>query len=90
MDHVDFASKMDMFLLKDSTSISTSTLREKLPNYTQPKQTKIPLIKPNKSNKKQKQNPMVSFRKINVSSKLADESVSQLSHLSLTCDLSVK
>ncbi len=31
--HVDFTLRMDTFLPKNSTSISTSTLREKLSNY---------------------------------------------------------
>jgi len=34
MDHMDFTFRMDMFLPKDSTNTLTSTLKEKLSDYT--------------------------------------------------------
>ena len=46
MGHADFASWMDMFLFKDSTSESTSFLRaQKQPELLSLKRTKIPIIK---------------------------------------------
>src|SRR6266540_2779785 len=71
MGHADFASRMDTFLPKDSTNESISTLRVQ----------KQPLISPSKrretttttslnlnliNNKKQKSNPMVPPRKVEI------------------------
>jgi len=64
--HVDFTLRMDTYLPKNSTSISTSTLREKLSDYIQPKQTQPLIIKSNELiiNKKAKCNSMTPFRKV--------------------------
>ncbi len=67
MGHVDFASQMNTFLSKDSTSASTNTLRaQKLPEFISPKWIRTPIIKPfdTISSKKQKSNPMIPFRKV--------------------------
>src|SRR6266540_5875425 len=67
MDHVDFASRMDMFLPKDSTSASTSTLRaQKQPELLPSKRRITPTPKPFNlvDNKKQKPNPMAPLRKV--------------------------
>src|SRR6266540_2512536 len=69
MGHADFASRMNTFLPKDSTSASTSTLRvQKLPDYNQLKRTRISIIKPSdiNNNKKQRPNPMVPLRKVEI------------------------
>ncbi len=69
MGHVDFASRMDTFLPKDSTSASTSTLRaQKQPELSPLKRRIIPTTKPFNliNNKKQKSNPMVPFRKVKI------------------------
>ena len=58
---------MDTFLPKDSTNISTSTLRvQKLPESISSKQIRTPRIKSfdNTSNKKQKSNPIALLRKV--------------------------
>src|SRR6266540_4031892 len=42
MGYIDFISRMNTFLLKDSTSVSTSTLRvQKQPTFSPPKRTII-------------------------------------------------
>src|SRR6266498_3124999 len=67
MGHADFTSRMDMFLSKDSTSASTSTLRaQKQPELLSPKQRITPTNKPFNliTDKKQKLNPMVPLRKV--------------------------
>src|SRR6266540_1127140 len=67
MSHADFASRMDTFLPKDSTSVSTSTLRaQKQPKLLPPKRRITPIITPFNltNNKKQKSNPMASSRKV--------------------------
>src|SRR6266540_6250244 len=67
MRHTDFASQMDTFLPKDSTSASTSTLRaQKQPEFLPPKRSIIPITKPFNltDNKKQKPNLMAPFRKV--------------------------
>src|SRR6266498_5441562 len=67
MGHADFASRMDTFLPKDSTSASTSTLRaQKQPELLPSKRRIIPIIKPFDliNNKKQKSNPIAPSRKI--------------------------
>ncbi len=61
--YIDFASRIETFLFKDSTSILTSTLRkQKQSDYSQLKWTK--LLSELTITKKQKQNPIVFFRKI--------------------------
>src|SRR6266540_784337 len=69
MGHADFASRMDMFLPKDSTSTSISTLRaQKQPELLPLKRRVTPttqlfnLI----NNKKQKSNLMAPFRKVEI------------------------
>src|SRR6266496_6861472 len=67
MGHADFASRIDTFLPKDSTSVSTSTLREQKQSELLPlKRRIIPTTKPFNliNNKKQKSNPMASLRKV--------------------------
>ena len=67
MGHADFTSRMDMFLPKDSTSASTSTLRaQKLSELLPPKWRITPTTKPFNltNNKKQKSNPMAPPRKV--------------------------
>src|SRR6266542_5303480 len=45
MGHADFASRMNTFLSKDSTSVSISTLRaQKQPEFLLPKRKIIPTI----------------------------------------------
>ncbi len=67
--HADFASRMDMFLPKDSTSVSISTLRvTKQPEFLQPKRRVTPTITPFNliNNKKQKPNPMTPLKKVEI------------------------
>ncbi len=68
MEHADFASRMDMFLPKDSTSIPISTLRiQKQLELLLPKRRVTPTIQPFNlinTNKKQKSNPIASPRKV--------------------------
>src|SRR6266498_5990130 len=67
MGHADFASRMDTFLPKDSTSASTSTLRVQKQSELLPSKRRItPTIKPFNltDNKKQKPNPMAPPRKV--------------------------
>src|SRR6266498_409594 len=69
MDHIDFTSRMDTFLPKDSTSASTSTLRvTKQLEFLPPKRSIIPACKPFNltNNKKQKLNPMAPSRKVEI------------------------
>ena len=69
MGYADFASQMDMFLPKNSTSASTSTLRaQKQPEFLPPKRSIIPITKPFNltDNKKQKSNLMAPSRKIEI------------------------
>src|SRR6266540_6924451 len=69
MGHADFASRMDMFLPKDSTSTSTSTLRvQKQPELSPLKQNITTTTKPFNliNNKKQKSNPIASSRKVEI------------------------
>src|SRR6266540_3248025 len=69
MGHADFASRMDTFLLKDSTSESISTLRaQKQPEFLLPKRKIIPTIQPFSliNNKKQKSNSVVSFKEVEI------------------------
>src|SRR6266542_3334561 len=67
MGHADFASRMDTFLPKDSTSASTSTLRaQKQPEFLSSKQRVTPTITPINliNNKKQKSNPIAPSCKV--------------------------
>src|SRR6266498_1365535 len=69
MEHADFASRMDTFLPKNSTSTPISTLRaQKQPELLAPKRrvtsTTIPFNLIN--NKKQKFNPMAPLRKVEI------------------------
>src|SRR6266542_4330383 len=67
--HADFASRMDTFLPKDSISESISTLRvQKQPELLSPKRRVTPIIQPFNltNNKKQKSNPMVPPRKVEI------------------------
>src|SRR6266498_4145532 len=67
MGHADFASRMDTFLPKDSTSASTSTLRvQKQPELLSLKRKITPTTKPFNltDNKKQKPNLMAPSRKV--------------------------
>src|SRR6266540_684653 len=60
---------MDMFLPKDSTSVSISTLRvTKQPEFLQPKRRVTPTITPFNliNNKKQKPNPMTPLKKVEI------------------------
>src|SRR6266498_1311994 len=67
MGHADFASRMDTFLPKDSTSESISTLRaQKQPEILLPKRRITPIIQPFNLIKKQKSNPMASLRKVEI------------------------
>ncbi len=69
MDHIDFTSRMDTFLPKDSTSASTSTLRtQKQPEILPLKRRITPTTKPLNltNNKKQKSNPMAPSRKVKI------------------------
>ncbi len=69
MGHADFASRMDMFLPKDNTNASTSTLRaQKQPELLPPKR-RITLTTKHfnlTDNKKQKPNPMAPLRKVEI------------------------
>src|SRR6266498_5425790 len=67
MGHTDFASQMETFLPKDSTSTSTSTLRAQTqPESLSLKRRIIPTLKPFNltDNKKQKPNPIALSRKV--------------------------
>src|SRR6266508_4828963 len=69
MRHADFASRMDTFLPKDSTSESISTLRtQKQPEFLPPKRSITPIRQPFNliNNKKQKSNPMAPPRKVKI------------------------
>src|SRR6266498_3343213 len=67
MGHADFASRMDTFLPKDSTSKSISTLRaQKQPEFLLLKRRVTPTITPFNLTKKQKANPMAPFRKVEI------------------------
>src|SRR6266540_2814307 len=69
MGHADFASRMNTFLPKDSTSESISTLRtQKQPELLPPKRRVTPIPQPFNltNNKKQKSNPMASPRKVEI------------------------
>src|SRR6266498_2023407 len=69
MGHADFASRMDTFLPKDSTSESISTLRaQKQPEFLLPKRRVTPTTTPFNltNNKKQKSNPMAPPRKVEI------------------------
>jgi len=69
MGHADFASRMDTFLPKDSTSASTSTLRaQKQPELLPPKRRIILTITPFNliNNKKHKSNPIAPSRKVEI------------------------
>src|SRR6266540_6854786 len=69
MGHADFTSRMDTFLLKDSTSKSISTLKaQKQPELLSPKRRVTPTTTPFNltNNKKQKSNPMTSPRKVKI------------------------
>ena len=69
MGHADFASRMDTFLPKDSTSESISTLRaQKQPELLPPKWRVIPTTTPFNliNNKKQKSNPMAPSHKVEI------------------------
>src|SRR6266542_4035237 len=69
MGHVDFASRIDTFLPKDSTSTSTSILRaQKQPELLLPKRRITLTTKPFNltDNKKQKLNPMAPPRKVEI------------------------
>ena len=70
MGHADFTSRMDTFLPKDSTSVSTSTLRaQKQPELLPPKRRVTPILQPFNlinTNKKQKFNPMAPLRKVEI------------------------
>src|SRR6266498_5380280 len=60
---------MDTFLLKDSTSAPISTLRvQKQPEFLPPKRRVTPIPQPFNltNNKKQKSNPMVPSRKVEI------------------------
>src|SRR6266540_5882064 len=69
MGHADFASRMDTFIPKDSTSESISTLRiQKQPEFLLPKRSIIAIRQPFNlnNNKKQKSNPMAPPRKVEI------------------------
>src|SRR6266542_6317539 len=70
MGHADFASRIDIFLPKDSTSASISTLRaQKQPEFLPLKRRVTSTIQPFNlinTNKKQKSNPMASSRKVEI------------------------
>src|SRR6266542_1592140 len=69
MGHADFASRMDTFLPKDSTSESISTLRaQKQPEFLPPKRRVTPTTQPFNltNNKKQKLNPMAPPREVEI------------------------
>src|SRR6266542_4018165 len=67
--HADFASRMDTFMPRNSTSASTNTLRaQKQPELLPPKRRITPILKPVNltTNKKQKYNPIASSRKVEI------------------------
>src|SRR6266540_3544475 len=69
MEHADFASRMDTFLPKDSTSELISTLRaQKQSEFLSPKRSITPIRQPFNlhNNKKQKSNPMAPPRKVEI------------------------
>ncbi len=69
MEHADFASRMDTFLPKDSTSESISTLRaQKQLELLLSKRRIISITKPFNltNNKKQKSNPIAPLRKVEI------------------------
>ena len=69
MRHADFASRMDTFLPKDSTSESISTLRaQRQPEILPPKRSITSIRQPFNliNNKKQKSNPMAPSRKVEI------------------------
>src|SRR6266498_2336947 len=70
MGHADFASQMNTFLPKDSTSASTSTLKvQKQPELLPLKRRVTPTIQPfnlTNTNKKQKSNLMALSRKVEI------------------------
>src|SRR6266540_2423550 len=69
MGYADFALRMDTFLPKDSTSAPISTLRaQKQSELLPPKRRITSTIKPFNltNNKKQKSNPIVPFRKVEI------------------------
>ncbi len=70
MVHADFASRMDMFLPKDSTSELISTLRaQKQPELLPLKRRITSILQPfnlTNTNKKQKSNPMAPPKKVKV------------------------
>src|SRR6266542_4871880 len=69
MGHADFASRMDTFLPKDSTSESISTLRvQKQPEFLPLKRSITSIPQPFNliNNKKQKSNPMAPPRKVEI------------------------
>src|SRR6266511_960595 len=69
MGHADFASRMDTFLPKDSTSTPIGTLRaqQKQPELS-PKRNLTPLKQSFNlnNNKRKKSNPMAPFRKVEI------------------------
>src|SRR6266498_6050088 len=68
MGHANFASRMDTFIPKNSTSESISTLRAQKPfEFLPPKRSITPIRQPvNLINKKQKSNPMAPPRKVEI------------------------
>src|SRR6266540_413809 len=68
MGHVDFASRMDTFLSKDSTSEQISTLRAQKQPELLLKRRITPKSQPFNLtiNKKQKSNPMAPSRKVEI------------------------
>src|SRR6266542_481744 len=69
MGYADFASRMNTFLPKNSTSESISILRaQKQPEFLPPKRRVTPTTKPFNlsNNKKQKANPMAPPRKVEI------------------------
>src|SRR6266540_3369793 len=69
MGHADFASRMDTFLPKDSTSESISALRAQKQSESSPlKRRETPILQPFNliNNKKQKSNPMTLPRKVEI------------------------
>src|SRR6266540_6546620 len=68
MGHADFASRMDTFIPKDSTSKPISTLRaQEQSEFLPPKRSITPIKTPfNLINKKQKYNPMAPPRKVEI------------------------
>src|SRR6266540_191573 len=69
MGHADFASRMDTFLPKDSTSIPIGILRaQNEPEFLPPKRRVTPILQLFNliNNKKQKSNPMAPLRKVEI------------------------